>query len=266
MAQTVSLLVYLMGLRIRTRLEYRAGLFVAWLAQACGYAGVYAGIWVISARFEQIGGWTWPEIALMLGMHVLGYAIGASFTFVQLRNMEDLVRLGTFDALLVRPISPWAYLCFSGINIEYGGHVLLGLLLMSWSLPLLPIDWSVLTVLQLLLSLVSAALLTGAIITMIGATALVLGRSRYLFGLYFDFWELARYPLPIFAVPLQIVLLTVMPLAFMAYVPVAGLLGRPVPFLGDLAAPAALLAGPAAALIAWWFWRFCMRRYQGAGG
>jgi len=266
MAQSLSLLVYLMGLRVRTRLEYRAGLFIAWLAQACGYAGVYAGIWVIVTRFEHLGGWDWPEIALMLGFHVLGYALGASFTFVQLRNMEELVRLGTFDALLVRPVNPWLYLCFSGINIEYGGHILLGLLLISWSLPQLAVDWTLLSVLQLLASLVSAALLTGAIITIIGASAFVLGRSRYLFGIYFDFWELARYPLNIFAAPLQIVMLTIIPLGFMAYVPVAGLLGRPVPFLGDFAPVAALLAGPTAALIAAWFWRFCLRRYQGAGG
>ena len=266
MTQTLSLLLYLMGLRIRTRLQYRAGLVIAWTAQAFGYAGVYAAIWLIVDRFDQIGGWAWPEIALMLGFHVLGYALGASFTFVQLRNMEDQVRLGTFDSLLVRPMSPWAYLCFSGINIEYGGHVALGLMLLLWSLPQLGIDWSALTVLQLILSLLSAALLTGAIVTMIGGTALLLGRSRYLFGIYFGVWELARYPLTIFAMPLQVLLLTVMPVAFMAYVPVAALIGKPVPFLGEWAWLAGILAGPATALLAALFWGFCMRRYQGAGG
>jgi len=266
MTGTLSLLWYLMRLRVRTRLEYRAGLVIAWIAQAFGYAGTYGTIWVIVSRFEQIGGWDWPEIALMLGFHVLGYALGASFTFVQLRNMGELVRLGTFDALMVRPMNPWVYLVFSGINIEYGGHVLLGLVLMAWSLPMLDIDWSVLVVLQLALSLVSAALLTAAVITVIGASALILGRSRYLFGIYFDFWELSRYPMTIFAVPVQIAMLTIVPLGFMAFVPVAALLGRPVPFLGDWAGAAAILSGPLAAVIAAFFWRFCVRRYQGAGG
>ncbi|HEY8575657.1 MAG TPA: ABC-2 family transporter protein [Devosia sp.] len=266
MRETLSLMWFLVQLRVRTRLEYRAGLVVAWLAQAFGYTGVFASIWVIVARFEHIGGWTWPEVALLLGFHVLSYAIGASLTFVQLRNMEDQVRQGTFDVLLVRPINPWAYLCFSGINIEYGGHVALGLVLLAWSLPQLAIDWSWLTVLQLLLSFLSSAILTGAIITMVAATALILGRSRYLFGIYFSFWELARYPLPIFGAPLQALLLTVVPLGFMAYVPVAALLGKPVPFLGDYAGLGAILAGPLAALAAIWFWRFCLQRYQGAGG
>ncbi|WP_158464443.1 ABC-2 family transporter protein [Rhizobium phaseoli] len=109
------------------------------------------------------------------------------------------------------------------------------------------IDWSMLTILQLTASLFSAALLTGAVITLIGATALLLWRARYLFGIYFDFWELSRYPITIFAAPLQFLLLSGLPFAYMAYVPVAALIGKPVPYLGDAAAPVAIAVGPAAA-------------------
>lgn len=117
MLQTLSVLVHLARLKIRTRLEYRSGLVIAWLAQAFGYIGVYSAIWIIVSRFEQLGGWVWPEIALMLGFHVFGYALGACFTLVQLRGMDELVRRGTFDGLLVQPLHPWLYLVFSGLNI-----------------------------------------------------------------------------------------------------------------------------------------------------
>lgn len=178
----------------------------------------------------------------MLGFHTLAYALGALFTLVQLRAMEELVRLGTYDTLLVRPVSPWAFLVFSGINIEYGGHVSLGIGLIVWALFQLGLDWSFLTILQFALSLISAALLSGAMLTAIAALALVLTRSRYLFGLYFDFLEMSRYPLAILAMPLQFMLLTVMPLGFMGYVPVAALLGKPVPLIGDAAPFAAIPA------------------------
>lgn len=264
--ETLSLYWHLARLQIRTRMEYRANLVIGWFAQAFGYASAYGAIWVIASRFQTIGGWTWPEIALLLGFHVLGYSLGAAFTFVQLRRMEELVRLGTFDTLLVRPMSPWAFLVFSGVNIEYCGHITLGAGLIIWALPRVDVDWSVLADLQLFASLLSAALLTGAVVTIISAFALILTRSRYLFGLYFDFWEMARYPLTIFVWPIQLVMLTVIPLGFMAYVPVASLLGKPVPFLGEFAGIASIIAGPVAVVIAVLFWRFCLRRYQGAGG
>ncbi|HEV7290895.1 ABC transporter permease [Devosia sp. RR2S18] len=266
MLQTLPVLWHLARLKARTNLEYRSGLVIAWVAQAFGYAGVYAAIWIITSRFERLGGWVWPEIALMLGFHVFAYALGACFTLVQLRGMDELVRRGGFDALLVRPIHPWLYLVFSGFNIEYGGHFALGLLLMFWAMPLLDVTWSLPLVLQFVGSIISAALLTGALLTMLGASAMVLGRSRYLFGIYFDFWEIARYPLTIFAPALQLVLLTVVPLAFMAYVPVAVILDKPVPLLGGWAWLATLLAGPVVALLAAFYWRACEGRYQSGGG
>ncbi|PCK86608.1 ABC transporter permease [Rhizobium sophoriradicis] len=266
MQQTLALAWYLMRLRMRTRLQYRVALALAWVSQGFGYAGAFASLWIILTRFGGMGGWRWQDMALLLGFHTLGYALGACFTFVQLRRMEEMVRDGEFDTLLIRPINTWAFLSFSGFNIEYGSHVILGVGLMAWALPKVAIDWGMLTILQLVASIFSAALLTGAVITLIGATALVVRRARYLFGIYFDFWELSRYPITIFAAPLQFLLLSGLPFAYMAYVPVAALIGKPVPYLGDAAAPVAVAVGPIAALIAAAFWRFAIRRYQRAGG
>lgn len=266
MRETLSLLVYLVRLRVRTRLEFRASLVIAWVAQAFGYAGVFTQIWLILTRFENIGGWTWPQMALLLGFHTLGYALGACFTLVQLRRMEEIVLGGEFDTLLVRPLNPWAYLVFSGFNIEYGGHVVLGAGLIAWAVPQLSIVWTPATLVLFLGGLISAALITASMITIIGACALVLGRARYLFGIYFDFWELSRYPASIFAAPFQVALLSVIPLGYMAYVPVSVLLGRPVPYLASAAELVALVAGPLSVVAAAIFWRFCLNRYQGGGG
>lgn len=266
MHHSLLLYLYVIRLQIRTRLQYRANLVIGWVAQAFGYASVYGTIWIIANRFERIGGWTWPEIALMLGFHLLGYALGAIFTLVQFRSMEELVRLGTYDALLTRPVNTWAFIVLSGVNIEYGGHIALGIGMITWSIIQLDIDLSILTFFYLVASLFSAALLTGAILTIIGATALVLNRSRHLLGIYFDFWELARYPLTIFALPLQLALLSVAPLGYMAYVPVAALLGKPLPILGELSSLAAILSGPAMAVISILVWHACHRHYQSAGG
>ncbi|MCO5733548.1 ABC transporter permease [Rhizobium sp. SSA_523] len=266
MRETLSLLLYLVRLRVRTRLQFRASLMIAWVAQAFGYAGVFTQIWLILTRFETIGGWTWPQMALLLGFHTLGYALGACFTLVQLRRMEEIVLGGEFDTLLVRPLNPWAYLVFSGFNIEYGGHILLGAGLIAWALPQLAIDWGPAHGLFLILGLVSAALITASLITMLGACAMLLGRARYLFGIYFDFWELSRYPASIFAAPFQLALLSIIPLGYMAYVPVSVLLDRSIPYLGGGAAAAALAAGPLSVVAAAIFWRFCLDRYQGGGG
>jgi ABC-2 type transport system permease protein len=249
MFRRLRILPHLVSIHVRTHMEYRGALVIGWIAQAIGYAGTYASIALIITRFENLGGWAWPEMALLLAFHLLAYALGASLSFVQFRDMEEKVRLGTIDAILVKPIGTWTYLAFSGLNIEYGGHIALALGLMVWSLANTTIDWT-------------AALM----LYFFAATALVWVRSRHLFAIYFGFWELARYPLNIFPLPLQVLMITFAPLGFLAFIPAAVVLGKPVPILGDWAGPASLAIGPIFVLIAMAHWRSCLRNYQGAGG
>lgn len=266
MIATLRVLPFLVHMHVRSMMEYRGGMILGWVAMAFSYASVYTAIALIVLRFEEIGGWNWAEVALLLAFHLLGYSLGASFSFVQFRVMEDLVQRGNFDTLLVKPISPWAYIAFSGFNIGYAGHVVLAVGLMGWALSQAAVEWNLGLVLYLLGTLANSGMITASLLTMIGATALVWVRSRHIFWVYFGFWELARYPLNIFPTVIQAVMLTVMPLAFMSYVPVAVLLGKQVPLLGAAAGPLALLAGPVTVLLAMAYWRWCLRNYQGAGG
>src|SRR5690606_22859955 len=141
------------------------------------------------------------------------------------------VRLGTFDTLLVKPFSPWAYIVFSGFNIGYAGHIILAVALMGWAAFAVDLSWSAGSVLFFIGTLLSSTLLTAAIITMIGATALTWVRSNHLFSIFFGFWELTRYPLNVFPAGIQIILITAVPLALTSSVPVGALLDKPIPLL-----------------------------------
>lgn len=266
LSRNLAVIPHLVNMHVRTRLEYRGALVLGWFAQGLSYATNYAAIALIINRFDNLGGWRWPEMALLLSFHLLAYAVGASMSFTQFYDLEEKVRLGTVDAILVKPVGAWTYLVFSGLNVGYGGHIILALGLMAWSLTQVSADWSILTALYLVAVVASAAMMTAAILTIVGATALIWVRAQHLYAIFFGFWELARYPMSIFPVPLQVMMLTFAPLGFMAYVPTAVALGKPVPLLGDWAPLASLAIGPLTVLLAVAYWRHCLRQYQGAGG
>ena len=266
LVRTLAVIPHLVRMFVRTKLEYPGALVLSWVSQAVSYGSMYTAIALIVARFGTLGGWSWSEIALLLSFHLLAYSTGASFSFTQFRVMEDLVRQGTMDALLVKPISTWTYLVFSGFNIGYAGHVALAIGLMGWALTQVDVAWSIPLALYFIATLVSGAMVVCALMTMIGATAMVFVRSRHLYSIFFGFWELARYPITIFPLPIQVLLLTAVPLGFISTVPVSVILGKPVPLLGDFAGLACVLAGPAMAGLAMLHWRWCLRNYQGAGG
>ena len=262
----LSVLPLLVKMFVKSQLEYRGAFWLDRLAQILSYSAVLTGIWIIIQKFELLGGWNWPDLALLFSFQLLAYSLGASMSFTQLRELEEQVRLGTLDTLLTKPIYLWAYLIFSGLNIGYAGHIILAIPVLIWALVAAQIDWSLAKALFVVGSLLSATMVTGAIMTMIGATALIWVRSNHLFAIFFGFWELTRYPLNIFPSGIQAVMLTIVPLAFISPVPVAVLLDKPVPLIGELGAPLALLAGPLLVCIAIAHWRFALSRYQGAGG
>lgn len=266
MLRQLAVLPHLVAMYVKAQMEYRGAFWLDRLAQIVSYGTVMLTIWLIIQKFELLGGWNWPELALLFSFQLLAYSIGASLSFTQLRDLEELVRLGTLDALLTKPIYLWAYLVFSGLNVGYAGHIMLAVPVLAWALAFAGIDWSPGAALYLVASLLSATLVTGAILTMIGATALIWVRSSHLFSIFFGFWELTRYPLNIFPLGIQVVMLTVVPLAYISAVPVAVLLDKPVPLLGDMGGPLALLAGPILVVLAILHWRYALGRYQGAGG
>ena len=262
----LKVIALLIKLDVKSRLEYRGAFLVDIFAMMLTYTSVYATIWVLLLKFNSLGGWDWPELALLLSYQLFTYSIGASFSFVQFRNMEELVRLGQFDALLVKPFSPWAYMTFSGLNIGYTGHIIVAVGLMVWAIGQVDVAWNAGLVLYAVASVISAAMVVAAFMTMIGASAIVLVQSSHLYAIFFGFWELSRFPLNIYPAALQWAMLTVLPLGYMSYVPAAVLLGKDVAILGPLAGPASLLAGPLSVLLAMAHWRYCVRHYQGGGG
>ena len=266
MLSQLRLIPTLLLMNVRAQMEYRGAFWIDRIAQIITYSSSFAVLWIIVAQFDTLAGWGWADLALLYSFHMLSYSVGACMSFTQMRDLEEHVRLGTFDTIITRPMSPWVYLVFARFNIGYASHVILAVSLMTWALLTIDVEWSIGWVVYFILSMLSAAMVTGAIMTMIGSSALIWTRSNHIYSLYFGFWELSRYPLNIFPAAIQGVMLTIVPLGFMAAVPVAVLVDKPVPLLGDWAGPVALLAGPILIGLAVLQWRYAMSKYQGAGG
>jgi len=251
---------------LKSQMAYRGAFVLGVLAQGASYTATFVVLWLIARHFGSLGGWTWPELVLLSGFNVLAYAIGAAFSFVQMRAVDDLVRTGEFDLALLKPMSPWAYLAFRGVNPGYLAHLLTATAFLAYAFAAAGIEWSLVRAIYVVLALVGGAAIHAALMSMIGAASVrSVGAGRY-FALYFGFWEVIRYPLNMFPAFVQGLLLTVVPLGFVNYLPCALLLGKPLSPLLSAAAWSAPLLGPLMLLTAGWCWSYSIRHYQSAGG
>lgn len=256
---------FLIKLQLKRRLEYRGAFFLGLIALIVGYSGAFIGLWLIARRFGALGGWSWAEVAFLYGFHLFSYASGAALSWVQMSQLETTVREGKLDPLLVKPMSPWAYLVFSGIELNYLAHLVYSACILAWAAVQLDLAWTLPRVAYLGAAWLGGMLTHLSLITLIGSLAFRTQTTRPWYHFYFSVWEFSRLPLNMFPAAIQGLLLTLIPLGYASYLPVAWLLEKDPLWVGRTGALLAPLAGFFLAAVTVWVWRKNLRGYEGAG-
>jgi viologen exporter family transport system permease protein len=184
-----------------------------------------------------------------------------------LDTFGELIRRGTFDVLLVRPLGSLYQVAASEFGLRRLGKLAQAGAVLAYALANLHVEWSPVRVAVLLAALASGVAIYGGV--WIGGTALSFWTTdaretvnAFTYGGSF----LTSYPLTIFGDWLRRFLAFVVPLAFVAYYPALVVLGRPDPVAGlpwlGLLSPLVGLATLAAARAAW---ELGVRRYRSTG-
>ncbi len=258
---TVRLFFHFLRIIFKSRMEYRADFFLGVFGQILGYAADYVILWLLIQSFSTIDGWTWPELAFLVSLNILSYAIGASFTYTPTANMEELIRTGDFDKYLTKPLNTLMYLIASLFNFGYIAHITISLSILLWSVTALPVQWTFLKILYLICILIGGAMIQAGALILVSCWGFLFTKSQYLFSLYFKMKEFISYPMSIYAPFIQICLTWIIPLAFINYYPSLFLLGKQEGVLVYLTP----LLGPVFLTVVIKLWFAGVNRYQGTG-
>ena len=221
------------------------------------------GMWVLFDRFKMVQGWTLYEVGLIYGIVHMGFAVADTFA----RGFDRfylLVKRGDFDRVLLRPVSPLFQVAASDVQLLRLGRFLQGFILLVWSASHFSFS---------LLSYHSAVIL----LAIIGTASLFYGLM--IIQATFAFWttetlelmnittfggvQTAQYPISIYKKPIRLVFTFIIPLACVAYYPIATLLHHTsIPFFLGILAP---VIGICFLFIASRFWRLGICRYQSTG-
>lgn len=250
---------------VKERMEYRAAFLIGAFAQIIAYAANYLVVWMLMQQFETINGWTWPEVAFLYSTSLFVYAIGASFTFVQMQFLEDMVRDGTFDTILIKPRNPYFYFVTSTFNNAYIAHLLLSGSILVWSLGQLGFKWDLFNIIFFILCLISGSLIIAGMLTIIGSLTFKVVRLRFLFSLFNRMREFISYPISIYHFAIQVMLIFIIPMAFVNFVPSSLLLGKDMIVMNEIAYIAPFV-GPVLFYVSYKLWMRNVNHYQGAGG
>lgn len=258
---TVDLFFRFLKVILKVRMEYRFDFILGAIGQIIGYGANYLIVWILLQQFKIIDGWNWPEIALLISLSIVTYAIGSMFTYTPMTSLSSLILQGDFDKFLTKPISPLLNLMASFFNYGYIAHILISVSILIWSILQLSVDWGLFKIIYLLSIIVSGSFLQASFLIILGCMNFRFLRVDFLFNLYGRLKGFMDYPLSIYAVYIKIILTWIIPLAFINYYPSLFLLDKEVNILTWIAP----IVGPVIFLVSLGIWSIEVNRYQGTG-
>ncbi|HVT77058.1 MAG TPA: ABC-2 family transporter protein [Acidimicrobiales bacterium] len=256
----------LAGARLRSDLEYRVSFVLFTLSQFLITALDFVAVLIVFTNVHTLKGWTVGEVAFLYGLGNLGFALADLFVSA-IEAVQIHVREGSLDRFLLRPASPMVQVIADEFSLRRIGKVLEGLTVLVIGCVAAPIHWTVARAAMLVVSLLSAAAIFGAVWVL--ATCLCFwwvdareAANAVTYGGAF----LAEYPLAVYGGILRRVLAFGVPIAFANYFPAVYVLGRTdrlgapewISFVSPLVAVAVFLVAAAA-------WRTGLRHYRSTG-
>lgn len=252
---------------LRTRMQYRLDSLVAALAVFVREAANIIVIYLALLKFDKINGWNVNEMLFLFSLLYLTYAILVSL-FADLRDFSCMIREGRFDRLVVRPRGLLMQLVLNNADIIASiGHGTLGIILFVISAGKVGITWNFATILYYVSVIIGGVLIQGGIFIFFSSLSFYFVETNSLREIfYWNMRKFAGYPISIYNKFIQMVMIYVIPFAFVNYFPAQYLLRKPdmaaYPEIYMYMAP---FVGLVVYLLAYGFWRISLRRYTSTG-
>ncbi|SDH89002.1 ABC-2 type transport system permease protein [Sinosporangium album] len=249
---------------LRASFQYPASALIGLAVAMALYTLDVAAIWVIFGHTERLGGFTAHEVMFLYGTAGVSFGL-ADMLFGNVDRLGAQVRTGTFDTMLIRPVSPFVQMAVDRFTVTRFGRVLQAGVVLAIALPQLDLAWS--RVWMVPVMIVCGLVIFTSVFAFGGAIQFLLTEAPEIANAFtYGGSQLTQYPMTVYGAELVRGVTFIMPLAFVNWQPALFVLDREDP-LGlphwlRFASPVAALA---IALAAAALWRVGIRRYRSTG-
>ena len=266
MGEHLAVYRHLVMASVRSQLAYPTSFALQCAGQALVQLEDLVVIVVLFSRIGAMGGFTRQEVLLIFSLAGVSFGL-ADLLIGSLDRVGELVRAGTLDALLLRPVPAMTQICAAEFALRRLGKVVTALAILGYVLATSHIGWTPLRAAMLVITPLTGLVLFGAIWVAATATTFWLLEGQELpNSVTYGSGLFTSYPVSVFSGWLLRLMAFVVPGAFVAYYPALAILGKPDPLglPGVLPYSTPVVAALAAGLAAL-AWRAGLRHYVGTG-
>ena len=187
----------------------------------------FSTFFVLKAILDRVGlinGWDFPQISMLIGLSLVSHGFEDMF-FIQNRYIENQVLEGQFDQYLIRPLNVFFLFNTSNFNLIGLYDIIPGVIILIYACGQLQFPMTALNILWMTVITCAGTFIRAAQLILTGSLAFWTKKSRVLEDTNLTLMERTSvYPMTMYPKWFQIVFTFVMPLGFITFYPVRGLL------------------------------------------
>lgn len=248
---------------LKSRLVYQIDFILGMLSQTINLMFSILFLTLIFTQIESLQGWTFNEMLLLAGFGGLILNLHHLFFFALYKLGEDYIISGRLDRFKVRPLNVLFQVYASYLADNHISKLIVNILLVIYASN--QIGLTLLTLENLAyatVAITSGVMVLGSIFLTLSTTAFWTGRSQAVFWLFFQISNFRKYPYSIFSGAIQLMLVTIIPIAFASFFPVTFFLEREQWRNWQIIS---LVVGPIFYYLSYRFWKYGLSNYSSTG-
>lgn len=237
------------------KIDFLVSFFGGLLSQTIGLLFLV----VLFGNIPAVAGWNVYEVAMLYGYMFFAEGV-LTLSFQGTNNMWKLIRRGSFDRFLLRPLSVPLQIYGLQTNLAGLGTGVTGLAVIFYSMYQLEMKLSLPEILLFILSLILGSVIRININFTCSCFA-VIYKGATIRSMIYKLQDMAKYPITIYPRSFQIILLSLIPFAAISYIPTAVFLDK-LSFVYYLILPFATLLS---IFMRRWTFNKALEKYEGSG-
>ncbi len=252
--------------QIRAEVQYRASFVAFLLAQTILFGTDAVAVWAVFTKVSSLGHWNVRQVLFLYGITTCAFGVADIFVS-PVENASIHIQAGSLDRLYVRPMGILTQLLAQEFALRRVGKLLQATIVLIVGISLTSVHWTPARVAMVPFAIACGAITYSSLFVLTSSLSFWLVSTQEIANsVTYGGVTMSQFPVHIYGAWLRRTVLTVIPIASVAYLPGLYILQAANPLRiatwAQILSP--LLCVPAA-LVAAFVWRRATRHYQSTG-
>lgn len=200
---------------LQSKVDFLIGLGGFLISQAAGLAFLY----LVFEQIPSMNDWTLEQMLFIYGFAQIPRGIDHLLTDNIWMVAWQMVIKGTFDKYILRPMNIFFQIVCEKVQFDALGELLIGGILVGRAIVNGTVHVTALKALFFVVSVIAGSVIYTSVKLFFAAIAFWIKDSSFLMTTAYEVADFAKYPVEIYSKPIRVVLMTILPFAFVAYIP-----------------------------------------------